>query len=178
MKNIFLKTLCGAMLAISMLAVFAQISVSAQDKGNEEEIGVQTDDDLFKQGLGNETNLEGSWDVQATRINCQTGAALTASPAMFTFMRGGTLQNDSVGIPRSSGHGVWSHLGGRRFFSSFQFFRFNADGTLAGRQVVRQYIELHILGNDFTATNTGQNLDVNGSVIATSCASLTGTRFR
>lgn len=181
MKNTVKRTVGGTILAILMLAIFAQISVSAQDKASEETTGVQTEGDLAaRSGLG---GLEGSWSVENTRRNCQTGAALETTPGMYTFMFGGTLQEFNAGtaplpLPRGPGHGVWNHLTGRRFYTAVQFFRYNADGTFAGRRIIRQYLELHLLGNSYTGTAEGQVLDVNGNVIMTNCATLTATRFQ
>ncbi|MBA2493270.1 MAG: hypothetical protein H0V31_01070 [Acidobacteria bacterium] len=92
MKNTFLKTIGTTVLTILMLATFAQISVSAQDKNSEEESSTQTQEDSSARRGRNEIALEGSWNIQVTRRNCETGAALVTFPTMSTFMRGGTMQ--------------------------------------------------------------------------------------
>ncbi len=176
MKNTFLKTIGTAALAILMLVMFAQISAFAQEIVEEEQIEEQTPEGIF-QPVRNRQTLEGSWDVQTTRVNCQTGAVLGTSPAMFTFMRGGTTVSIGVGIPRGPGHGVWEFESGRRYTSAFQFFRFNADGTLSGRQIIRQQITLSSDGNSFTSSATAQVLDTGGNVTANNCNTATGIRF-
>ncbi len=179
MKNTFLKTIGGTMLAILMLAAFTQISVSAQDIINDEQIEEQTQEDAFTR-RENTRKLEGSWNHQGMRLNCQTGAILGTFSAMFTFTRGGTFWESGTQISpslRSPSHGVWSYQSGRRYTTAFQFFRFNADGTLAGKQIVRQQIEVSRSGDSYTATATAQVLDAGGNVIANNCAAGTGTRF-
>ena len=162
MNNI-LKTVGKLALPILLVAMFSQFSVAAQD----------TDGDK---------KLEGSWNHTGTRIDCVTGQVNgTSFTSMFTFSRGGTFWEAGTQIPpslRSSSHGVWSHDSGRLYTTAFQFFRFNPDGTLAGRLIVRQEIEVSDDGDSYTATSTSQVLDINGNVIATNCAAGTGTRFQ
>jgi hypothetical protein len=63
----------------------------------------------------------GAWVIQVTLRDCATDAAI-APPfnSLVTFHRGGTLSESagSLGLAlgqRSSGHGIWNHLGGRRY---------------------------------------------------------------
>jgi len=174
MKNILLKTIGKAALGILMLAVFAPIWVSAQDNG----IEVQNLEELSDQ-RGIERDLEGSWNTQVTIRNCETGAAIASFPAMNTFMRGGTMQEFSVGsgLLRGPGHGVWNHQSGRRFSYAFQFFRFNADGTYAGLTRARRQVELSRSGNSYNASATIEIINTGGVVVATACATEVGTRF-
>jgi hypothetical protein len=179
MKNTILKTIGTAMLAMLMLAACAQIPVSAQDIVNDEKIDGQKQEELSAQRQ-NTRKIEGSWNHTGTRLNCTTGAALGTFAALFTFNRGGTFWESGTQISpalRSPSHGVWSYNGGRAYTTAFQFFRFNPDGTLAGRQVIRQQVELSQDGNSYTTTATAQVLDVSGNVIANNCSSGTGTRF-
>lgn len=178
MKNTFLKTIGGTMLAILMLAVFANISVSAQDTNNAEENVEQTkQDDLLNWRNGSRA-LEGSWNVQVTIRNCQTGAAIITFPAMNTYMGGGTMvEAGSSSTLRGGGHGVWSYQGRRTFSAAFQFFRFNADGTYAGIQRVRRQIEVSRSESNFTASAMVEIFNPSGVLIATGCATETATRF-
>src|SRR5215213_6322987 len=180
MKNNFLKTIGGTMLAILMLAAFAQISVSAQDDIINEGKGDEQKQEDLPARRQNTRKLEGSWNHTGTRLNCQTGAVIGTFSAMFTFNRGGTFWESGTQISpalRSASHGVWSYESRGRYTTAFQFFRFNADGTFAGRQIVRQHIEMSADGNSYTATATAQVLDVNGNVIANNCSAGTATRF-
>ena len=124
--------------------------------------------------------IEGSWDHVTTRLNCQTGAVLGTFQAMFTFSDGGTFWEAGSNVApslRGPSHGVWERDSRGVYTTAFQFFRFNADGTLAGRQIVRQHIEVSDDGETYAATATAQVLDVAGNVIANNCASGVGTRF-
>jgi len=171
MKKNLMKMISGAVLAILMLAVFAQISVSAQTI-------------IFSgETRRNTRSLEGSWDVQVTARNCQTNAVLRTFPAMITYMRGGTLHEFGIGsgLLRGPGHGTWTYQSelyfGQRYSSASQFFRFNADGTHAGKQINRAQIEVDGLGNSYTATTASEIYNPGGVLIATGCVTTTGTRF-
>jgi hypothetical protein len=180
MKNTILKTIGKALMAVLMCAAFTQISVFAQaDFVNNEKTAVQTEEESATRRQ-NTRKLEGSWNHTGTRLNCATGAALGTFVAMFTFNRGGTFWESGTQISpalRSPSHGVWSYESNGVYNTSFQFFRFNADGTLAGRQIIRQQLELSADGNSYTTTATAQVLDTGGTVIANNCSSGTGTRF-
>ena len=178
MKNTILKTI-GTMLAILMLTVFAPDSAAAQDNLiNTEKGDEQTQDAVMRRESARK--LEGVWDHTNTRQNCTTGEAIQTFAVIHTYMRGGTMQDYGVGgapLPRSSGQGIWNYQSNRRYTTAFQFFRFNADGTYAGKQVVREQIQLSADGNSYTSTATAQVLDINGNVIANNCSTGTATRF-
>ena len=166
MKNTFLKTISGAALAIFMLAMFAQVQVSAQI--------------LEEVPPGQSRDLEGSWNIQVTRRHCQTGAAIVTFPAMNTFMQGGTMQEFSTGaapLTRGPGHGVWNHQSGQRYSFAFQFFRFNADGTYAGLTRARRQVELSRFGNSYNASASVEIFNPGGVLVATACLTETATRF-
>ncbi|MEP6923508.1 MAG: hypothetical protein ABI954_03505, partial [Pyrinomonadaceae bacterium] len=161
MKNTILKTIGGMTLAILMMMLLMQISVPAQGIINEGKSDEQTKEDSSAQ-RANARKLEGSWNVQVTPYNCQTGVSMTTTPSMLTFMRGGTMQEFGTRISpslRGPGHGIWSYESRRQYIATFQFFRFNADGTLAGRQIVIQQTTLSHDGNSFTGNSTAQILD-------------------
>ncbi|MEO8043160.1 MAG: hypothetical protein ABI646_11150 [Acidobacteriota bacterium] len=174
MKNTFSKTIGLAALAILILTLLGQASVSAQDAGEK-----GSDGQALSIGPG-ARGLEGSWDVLVTPYNCQTGVPATTTPSMLTFNQGGTMTEIGSRIApalRGSGHGVWSHGLMGEFSGTFQFFRFNADGTLAGRQIVIQSITLDRDGNGFTSDATSTVLGVAGNVLSTGCSSGVATRF-
>jgi len=180
MKNTFLKTIGTMALAILMLAMFTQISVSAQDIINEEKSDEQTQVEDLAARSRNARALVGVWNLQVTGRNCQTGEVIRTFPSMFTIHRGGTMNEWGSGnapSTRGLGQGTWSYESRRQYTSAFQFFRFNADGTLAGRQIIRQQIQLSLSGNSFTSAATAQVLDVNGNVIAINCTTGIATRF-
>ena len=130
MNNI-LKTVGKLALPILVVAMFSPISVSAQDTDGDKKL-----DSVFAQDTGGDKKLEGSWNHAGTRIDCVTGQAIGTFSAMFTFSNGGTFWEAGTQMSpslRSPSHGVWSHQSGRHYTTAFQFFRFNANGTLAGR---------------------------------------------
>src|SRR5437667_184752 len=62
--------------------------------------------------------IEGTWRVQLTVRDCQTGAALRTFPALFIFGNGGTLSFTTAGQPpalSTPGVGVWGHTGGNNY---------------------------------------------------------------
>ncbi|MEP6703451.1 MAG: hypothetical protein ABJB34_01475 [Acidobacteriota bacterium] len=174
MKNTFSKIIGFTALAILMLTVLGQGSVSAQDAGEK-----GSDSQALISGPG-ARGLEGSWDVLVTPYNCLTGVPATTTPSMLTFNQGGTMTEIGSRIApslRGPGHGVWFHGVNGEFSGTFQFFRFNADGTLAGRQVVIQSIMLDRDGNGFTSESTAKVLDVAGNVLSRNCSAGVATRF-
>ncbi len=159
MKNTMLKTIGMMALALLMLAIFAQISVSAQVIGG----------------------LEGVWNLQLTRRDCQTGAVIGTGQAILTFVSGGTMHDFGTGrspATRSPGYGIWSSSSNGQYTDAFQFFLFHSDGTFGGRQIVREQIQLSSDGNSLTNSAATQILDVNGNVTSNRCSTATGTRFQ
>jgi len=182
MKNTILKTIGTMWLAILMLTAFTQISVFAQEQEiiTEDKSDEQTQEEDLSARRSNARRLEGVWNIQVTGRNCQTGDIIRIFPAMHTYMRGGTMSDWGTGTPpslRSNGQGVWSYQSRRRYSAAFQFFRFNTDGTYAGKQIGRSQITLSYDGNSFTTISTGQVLDAGGNVIANACNTSTATRF-
>jgi hypothetical protein len=176
MKMTLLKATGHMTLAIAALVALAQSPVFAQTDVGDDKSYEQEEDASSLRGRG----LEGSWNLQATRLNCQTGAVIGNATAMLTFTRGGTVMDTGTQISpalRGVGHGVWRHESGGHYTAAFQFFRFNADGTLAGKQVIRQQMVLNRAGTEFTNTSSANVLDVNGNVIATNCSTAVATRF-
>ncbi len=169
MKKQMLKAIGGASLAILMLAVFAQVLVSAQDNDNQ----------LLRNG--NERSLVGSWNLQVTLRDCQTGMEFVSFPAMNTYNQGGTTQQAAPpepGFTALPGHGVWSHQTGRHYSGAFQFFGLNPNGTLASRLIVRSAISLGQDGNNYTSTDTAEVLNANGDLLFRACSTTTATRFQ
>ena len=160
-----LKTIGGATFAILVVAVIAQVWVSAQ---------VQRGD----QGL------IGSWDERVTARDCATGTPIPfipVFPAMLTYDQGGTMQETDLGGPgivRLQGHGVWQHQIGRQYSAAFRWLNFLPDRTFIGSNVVRSSITVSLGGDEYTSTDTVELLDPDGNVLATGCATTVATRFR
>lgn len=167
MKNTFLKTIGGAALAILMLTIFAQVRVSTQVL---EVIPIQNRD------------IIGVFQTTVTQRNCQTGSPTGTFTALLTFNEGGTLAETSTALSpalRTPGHGVWSFDPNSQQYSlAFTLYRFNPDGTFAGRTVGRQTLTLAPGGNELTSSNTVQAFNAGGVQLGTgSCATAVGTRF-
>lgn len=176
-----LKMIGMMALAVLMVTFYAQTSVSAQDIAEEyvTDEKIQEEDSLSRRN--NARKLEGVWNLTVARLDCQTGAVLGSGPAILTFARGGTMHDYGSGRPpatRSAGYdGIWNYHRNRRYSDAFQFFIYNPDGTLAGRQIIREQIRLSHDGNTLTNTAASQILDVNGNLTANRCSSAVGTRF-
>lgn len=135
MKTTWLKTIARTTLAILMLAMFAQISVSAQDIINEEY--KQLED--ASQQRANARKLIGTWDVHVTLRNCQNGTAIRTFASIGTFMSGGTFLDSTSGTPqalKTPGHGVWSHISGRTYRFKVKSFSFDPSGNLTAGQLL------------------------------------------
>lgn len=161
MRKQILKAIGGVSLAI-LVAIFGQVWVSAQVQG------------VAEQGL------VGSWNLQVSLRDCESGAVFVIFPAMNTYNRGGTVQQTAVPEPGSTalpGHGVWSHQTGRSYSGAFQFFSINADGTFAGKVIVRSAISLGLDGSSYTSTDTAEILNTNGDLLFRGCSTTTATRF-
>jgi hypothetical protein len=172
-----LKTIGMMTLALLMLTAFTQISVSAQDNDKDDEKGEQEDAAMRRE---NTRKIEGVWNLTVTRRDCATGAVIGGGPVILTFARGGTMHDFGSGRPpatRSAGYGVWSYQGNRHYTDAIQFFIFNTDGTLAGKQIIREQILLSQDGNSLANSAAAQIFDVDGNVIANRCSTGTGTRF-
>ena len=128
------------LLALTLTAAMRVAPVSpvqAQQRSDEEE---------DKSGR----KLEGTWRVQVTLRNCQTGAELRPpTPALLTFTKGGTLTETTTVFPaamRGPGHGFWRHTGGQTYTAVTEAFLFNpaAPPTSAwiGTQRLTQTIQL------------------------------------
>ena len=166
MKRRLLKTIGAGSMAMFVVALIAQVWVPAQTQ------------------KGNDNGLIGSWDVQVTARDCETGTPIPfipVFPAMMTYDQGGTMQETDLGGPgvvRLQGHGVWRHQIGRQYSSAFRYLNFLPDRTFIGTNVVRSSVTVSLDGNEYTSTDTLEILDANGVVIGTGCATAVATRFQ
>lgn len=121
--------------------------------------------------------LEGTWRVQLTPVNCQTGAAAPAtSQSLNTFARGGSM----VAAPALPGPpllGVWKHVEGQRFTNTVEGFRLNPDGTYAGMVKIKADLKLEEGFNEFTATDVFEFFNANGNSVGKGCLTRRGRRI-
>jgi hypothetical protein len=128
-------------------------------------------------------SLEGSWKVQVTQVNCQTGAAL-GSPflSLATFSSGGTMvetTSNPMFYPavRGPGHGVWTH--DHQGFKALSIAFITLNGLLSKTQVITQTIEIGTDRDSFTTTSASVALvPEGGGAIITGCATATGKRIQ
>jgi hypothetical protein len=127
--------------------------------------------------------IEGSWTVEITQRNCETGEAL-GNPflSMLTFSGGGTLvetTSNPMFFPavRGPGHGAWTYAGARTFKAvSVAFITLN--GVLVKTQTIRQTIEMAEGSDTFTTPSASvEFVPVAGGPTITGCASATGKRI-
>lgn len=124
--------------------------------------------------------IEGTWRVQLTVRNCQTGEPLRSFPALFIFGNGGTLSFTTAGQPpalSTPGVGVWGHTGGNNYSAVSETFVFSPAGVWIQTHRLTRAIELSNDANEFTDTVALQIVDTNGNLIATGCATSAGRRF-
>ena len=159
MRNIFLKALAGIALVICLSAMFTPAWGSGQGGGG---------------------RLEGTWDVQVTLRNCQTGAEIRSFPSLTTFMFGGITLDSTSGIPqalKTPGQGVWSHASGDTYRFSFKSFSFDAVGNFTGFTKITHEAALDSNGTQYSSAGTSEVYAPNGTLIFTGCSTTTATRF-
>jgi hypothetical protein len=161
MKSNIVKIFGGTVLAVLMISTL-NTWVSAQGNSS---------------GGG---RLEGTWDVQVTPRNCQSGEAIRTFASTTTFMSGGTLLDSTSGRPqalKTPGHGVWNHIVGDIYRFSFKSFTFDSAGNFTGWQIVRHEASLDPRAAGFESAGTSEVYNANGNLISTGCSTASGTRF-
>lgn len=122
----------------------------------------------------------GTWEVEVTLRNCDTGASLKTVRAVSTFTGGGALIESGARVPHnltSPGQGTWKHIGGQSYSAVLRFFRFKRDGSVAETRKVTRHLELSKNGEQFTGTACVEIFDANDSLIVAHCATETAKRF-
>lgn len=173
MKKMYLKAIAG--ITLLMTAVLTTAHIPAQTGG--------------QNALGK--RIEGTWHVEITLLDCQTGAPLIDpatgqplphQPALNTFLAGGSMLSDPAVPPAAlrTGHGVWEHTGGQRFANKVVLFRFNPmNGAYEGTVTVTREIELDASSDQFTANDVAEPSDPAGNPLPalTRCAFAVGRRL-
>jgi hypothetical protein len=140
-------------------------------------LGAQ-EDRSESQGQGR--GLEGTWRVQVSVLDCQTGAVQRSFPALFAFAKGGTLTEGTAGQPPAlftPGFGVWRRTGSHTYSAVFEAFAFNPAGVWIATHRFTREIELDRGGDGFTDKIKLEILDTSGNLIAPGCGSSTARRF-
>lgn len=134
-----------------------------------------------------EDTLQGTWRIRINPRNCLTGAPIPSFDVLVSAHRGGTLtevMNPLAFQPgqRTAGLGVWSRTQDNTFRGVWDaFILFDTPAGSPGfpykRGVQRLTWDFHVSGDQATIDAAGQFLDLNGNVLASTCASATGTRI-
>jgi hypothetical protein len=173
MKSRILKSVAGLALLLAV-AISGAIFLSIDSVANAQNAERQ------ERSESGARKLEGTWRVQVTLQDCQTGAVLRNFPALLTFAGGGTLTETTTAFPpsaRTPGHGFWRRTGRRTYTAVSEAFLFNPAGTWTGTQRLTQAIEI---GNDpdkLTSKATNEIFDINGNLLVTGCATAVAQRF-
>ena len=141
MKKISSKAISGVAMAVILVLAATQVPASG------------------KNGLG--SRIEGTWRVQLTFRDCQTGAAGRNGSNSEHILDGGSMIATPSASPAviRTGHGVWKHAGGRNFINTIVFFVYNpTTGAFAGTQRVTRNIELEEGSDEFTSTDSFEKL--------------------
>ena len=136
-----------------------------------------------KQALQSPTahTLQGTWRVTRTSVDCITGQDILSFPAIMTFNQGGTCTEYFVVPGNDPGQetqaGVWQREpGSQNYLVRVVAYSYTAEGDFDGRGEATEAIQL-TTADSFTGTGTVQIFDADGNLIATICATSTGTRF-
>jgi hypothetical protein len=142
-----------------------------------------------------ENKLAGTWRVQITPFNCESGIKAPTFKSMLTFASGGTL-TETTSSPafqpgqRSVGLGIWSDSGSKTYQAvseaSILFTtptlpgaspsNLPAPGFVRGTQRITQTIQVN--GDQFSANAIVQFFDEVGNEVTKGCASASGERIK
>ena len=133
--------------------------------------------------------ITGTWQVEVTTYNCETGVANPPFTSLLTFDAFGTLTGTTanpVFAPgqRSPDHGIWKRVGRNAFTAVTEaFIEFSTPTTSPGPHFVRgsQRIEqsIELTGSDsFQSDASLTFLDGGGTIVVSGCAWATAKRFR
>ncbi len=143
-------------------------------------LGLASAQDDSKSQNGGGGRLKGTWDVQVTIRNCETGAAIRTFPSIGTFMSGGTMLDSTSGTPqalKTPGHGVWNHASGNTYRFKFKSFSFDASGNPTGWTIISHEANLNHSADEYESAGTAEVYAPNGNLIFTGCSTTTATRF-
>jgi hypothetical protein len=124
--------------------------------------------------------LEGTWRIQVTVSDCQTGAVLRTFPALFAFAKGGTVTNTTAGQSPAlftPGFGVWQHTTGHSYSAVSEAFVFSPAGAWIQTHRLTRAIDVSNGGDQLTDTIKLEILDTSGNLIVTGCGTSVGSRF-
>jgi hypothetical protein len=121
--------------------------------------------------------IQGTWDVNVTVVNCQTGAAIRTVRSLQMFSHDGSFTETANTFLRGSSLGEWDHTTANGYTTSYWFFRYNADGSFKSLAEASNNEQVSDDGTTFTATGTVTDYDAAGNVISTGCVSHAARRL-
>ena len=129
-----------------------------------------------RQGFGT-IGLQGTWDVNVTVVNCQTGVTIRTVRSLQMFSHDGSMTETANTNLRGSSVGAWYHAYGQTYGAAYYFFRYKADGTFASIAKALNTIVLNPDGTEFNVTATIQDYDANNALISTGCVTQVAKRL-
>jgi hypothetical protein len=181
-RKIYLLLIASLLVAITATVMNAQSSEGSADaerRVTQPAAQGGIPDPVEQMGQPPEQRLEGTWRVQLTTVNCQTGGGVAApatGKSLNTFARGGSMVA-APALPGPALLGVWKHVEGRRFTNTVEGFRLNPDGTYGGMVKIKADLILEEGFNEFTATDVFEFFDANGNSVGKGCLTRKGQRI-
>ena len=135
--------------------------------------------------------LEGTWRMEVTTRNCDTGAPLLSFRAYLTFARGGTMTGTTASPAfrpgqRTSDHGVWRRSGANLYKTASEaFILFDSPASpplpplTRGWQWIGQEITIDPHDPDVLESDARTEFyDMAGTELSSGCATAVGHRFQ
>lgn len=138
------------------------------------------------------TKLVGTWQVQVTQVDCQSGSQLGPPfTSLLTFAQGGTMNEDTLNPAfghgqRGGGQGMWSSTGQSTYTAkSVAFIKYTTPpnqkkhdpGFDAGQQTISQDITFNDQTGQWSSTASVTFADMSGNVYRQGCATATAAPF-
>ena len=138
------------------------------------------------------TKFAGTWQVQVTQVDCQSGTPLGPPfTSLLTFAQGGTMIEDTENPffghgQRGGGQGMWSSNGQSMYAAkSVALIKYatppnqkkHNPGFKAGQQTISQNITFNDQSGQWSSTATVTFADTKGNVYRQGCAIASATRF-
>jgi hypothetical protein len=138
------------------------------------------------------TKLVGTWQVQVTQVDCQSGSPLGPPfTSLLTFAQGGTMNEDTENPAfghgqRGGGQGMWSSTGQSMYTAkSVALIKYttppnqetHTPGFKAGWQTISQSIRFNDQSGRWSSTASVAFADTNGNVYRQGCATASATPF-
>ena len=120
---------------------------------------------------------EGTWNLNVTVVNCQTGALIRTVNSLQMFSHDGSLTETANTASRGGSVGKWSHVDGNTYTTQFWFYRYNPDGTFKSMAEGLNKLELSGDGTHFTASGIVTDYDATGNVISVGCVTHAAQRL-